>query len=512
MVRKGNEPALAPDQHEAPETAADSRWLNGINRQLRPDAASHQLAASTAAATKRKAEAMPKTERNAKRAAHAREVRAAAKRQRIQAAATERAAQKVRHFYAALERVAEDSSLGEAEQLDFSEWLLLKELEPDLENLEEWRGSDSYERSKRERIFEGCTCFLSPNGGKRVTSLPYEELKRRRDDNMLQAGESFEAWDERVLADRQARRVSIGEYFERPWAFAWCGSFRKCTCTYDGHSDEARVMPDVPGQNCDDYDERQLEPQTGDWQPSGGDYEGWDGTEEAVADAPPLPQLPPPPPPPPPPQSVTYEEFLDRHRCKGCGFFRCQCIEPTAPATTATQPVVDESDAYELDQERALEEQGRISAIHCRPWHEVASGATVPMHWLDYIDRPSERLTAASRPPMQRPLSPAPEASDFETEEEYLQERARWFREHGDGSELQGESRREQNDTFQRLKDRLFGLRRARANPSGTPRALQRSGPASSSTEPPAAPEKSWEQMQSEAYAGEGEFSADMFY
>ena len=64
-------------------------------------------------------------------------------------------------------------------------------------------------------------------------------------------------------------------------------------------------------------------------------------------------------------------------------------------------------------------------------------------------------------------------ATDFETEEEFLQERARWFREHGDGSELQGTTRREQNNLFQRLKDRLFGLRRDRANPSGTPRALQ---------------------------------------
>ena len=40
-------------------------------------------------------------------------------------------------------------------------------------------------------------------------------------------------------------------------------------------------------------------------------------------------------------------------------------------------------------------------------------------------------------------------------------------------SELQGTSRREQNNVFQRLKDRLFGLRRDRANPSGTPRAMR---------------------------------------
>ena len=73
----------------------------------------------------------------------------------------------------------------------------------------------------------------------------------------------------------------------------------------------------------------------------------------------------------------------------------------------------------------------------------------------------------------QRPLSPAPERSQFETDADFLRERERWFQEHGDGAVLRGETRREQNTVFQRLKDRLFGLRRGRANPCGTPRALQ---------------------------------------
>ena len=81
-------------------------------------------------------------------------------------------------------------------------------------------------------------------------------------------------------------------------------------------------------------------------------------------------------------------------------------------------------------------------------------------------------LLSQSQQP-QRPLSPAPEAADFETENEYLCERARWFRDHGDGSELRGATRREQNKIFQRLKDGLFVLRRDRANPSGTPRAMR---------------------------------------
>ena len=493
MLRRGKEslpPPVADD-----ETVQDTRWLNGVNRQLQPDAPSQRQAASHAAADKRKANAMPEAERKRRRADHAKQVRAAAKAAREQAAAAAVSSD----FARALRMIADVAALGEVEELDFLEWLLRKELAPDEGSLEEWRGSDSYERTKRERIAEGCTCFLELDGGKVVTSLPYDELKRRVTDSMLQADESFEMWDERVLADRKARCVSIGEYFERPWLYSWCGRFRQCTCTYDGHSDEARVMPDVPGQNCDHYDEQLLEPQAGDWQPSGAEWvpEGWGGAEvDAMPPPPPQPpplqQSPPPPPPPPPPE--TYEEFLDRHRCKVCDFFRCQCAELTSSADKASQLAPDESDAYELDQESGLEEQGRTSLIHGRPWHEVPSGATEPKHWLDHIDRPTDRLASTSKPQHQRPLSPAPEAANFDNADEFLRERARWFCEHADGNELLGETRREQNEAFQRLKDRLFGLRRNRANPSGTSRAMRvRSGSeAGSSTGPPPGAETDW--------------------
>ena len=138
----------------------------------------------------------------------------------------------------------------------------------------------------------------------------------------------------------------------------------------------------------------------------------------------------------------------------------------------------DDSDAYELDQERALELQGRISLFYGRPWDEVPRGATVPVtcEWT---------IASFSRQQqMQRPLSPAPVATDFDIEDKFLQERARWFRDHGGGGELDG-STRKQNEAFQRLKDRLFSLRRDRANPSGTPRASQRrASGAGSSTDP----------------------------
>ena len=66
-----------------------------------------------------------------------------------------------------------------------------------------------------------------------------------------------------------------------------------------------------------------------------------------------------------------------------------------------------------------------------------------------------------------RPLSPAPFRSRFASAGEFRDEQVRWFRDHGDGSELKG-TRSEQNTAFDRLRDKLFGARRGRANPSGT--------------------------------------------
>ena len=90
MVRRGKEPADAdapPDQHAAPETVQDTRWLNGINRQLRPDAAEQRLVASQAAAVKRKAEAMPEDQRKRRDAERNRKNRARKAAEKAAAAA-----------------------------------------------------------------------------------------------------------------------------------------------------------------------------------------------------------------------------------------------------------------------------------------------------------------------------------------------------------------------------------------------------------------------------------------
>ena len=104
MVPSGKEPAEATDQQEPPETVQDTRWLNGVNRQLRPDAPSQRQAASAAAAAKRSANAMTRDESLAKKAKHKREVRAQKAAEKAAAAAAARAA---------AARAAEDAVVAE---------------------------------------------------------------------------------------------------------------------------------------------------------------------------------------------------------------------------------------------------------------------------------------------------------------------------------------------------------------------------------------------------------------
>ena len=604
MARTGKERASSPEHPEAPETVQDARWLNGVNRQLRPDAPTHQQVASEAAASKRKANAMPEDERKRKRAAHAKEVRAAAKRERMQAAAVAAAAQEVSDFNAALKQVAEDAALGEVERFDFCEWLLQKELLPDEASLDEWRDSDSYERTKRERIVEGCVCegvcmctydgegisadvpglncdyfdpvmapaFLEPcaddwqpSGGDWVPDgwdgpvasssiqpppptppppppppppaatptppplpppppppppapaapLSLPDGLHPAGDDMPMSMEAFDVLLEKLSVEQlNGRMEALGAALDAESAAAEAAFLRS---KEKAHFEELYAsVPHIAQKRFASCCDPKCSGCDGNWQHNSAVMTAFKAQEHLKKEL-----------------YARHQRLLKEHgriycawtarrfQCKVCGFFRCECFPvSTSPAASSqpasSQPAQDHSDAYELDQECTLEEQGRISAIHDQPWHKVRRGATVPIHWLDHVVRPSERQCSASSQAAHcplRPLSPAPEAADFESDEAFMIERARWFREHGDGCELQGESRREQNDKFQRLKDRLFGLRRTRANPSGTPRAMQGAGGACSSTEPPAAPvQKSWEQMQSEAYAGEGEYSADMFY
>ena len=113
-------------------TTQDSRRRAGVNRQAQPQAQSHQLAASQAAAAKRTAEAMltNEDERKAKRAehraAHAREVRARQAAERAAAAAAARAeaeAARVPDLHRLNEWLEED---GE-DECDNDEWIAFEE-------------------------------------------------------------------------------------------------------------------------------------------------------------------------------------------------------------------------------------------------------------------------------------------------------------------------------------------------------------------------------------------------
>lgn len=103
------------------------RWRGGVTRQAHDGALQHQLAASHAAAEKRKSTAMPKDERQAKRNAHAREVHARKKAEREAAVA------------AALEAAA----LARVPSLEvLNEWL--EEKEEELCDEDEWREFDTF--------------------------------------------------------------------------------------------------------------------------------------------------------------------------------------------------------------------------------------------------------------------------------------------------------------------------------------------------------------------------------
>lgn len=109
-----------------------------------------------------------------------------------------------------------------------------------------------------------------------------------------------------------------------------------------------------------------------------------------------------------------------------------------------------------------IEEQGRISTIHGKPWHQVAPGS-MPVHWLDSthdggpVDRPweraalerqqreerehrqrLERMARANIPPPHRNEERyGPLASNPEGDDSFRKDRTVWY-EHVTGESLEG--------------------------------------------------------------------------
>ena len=224
MVRPGKERAAdaeadgadasARDQHEAPETVPDTPWLNGINRQARQDAQQHQLAASRAAAEKRKAAVMSEEQRAAALLRYAAK-RNEKKRQKRAAASAASAQEDVAAVVAA---VVSDIVAEVAEACDEVDE---EELEEELERRIIEQHGEPYlmDTSTRDAVeldlrMEGYGAARGDDG-RQVYMLPHGELQRRVADGELPLpGEDQLAWDRRVLRDRLARDVPLGDYLE----------------------------------------------------------------------------------------------------------------------------------------------------------------------------------------------------------------------------------------------------------------------------------------------------------
>ena len=159
----------------------EAQWRAGVNRQARPDAHEHQVAAALALGKKRKAKAMSEEERAARRNEGKRAKRAEAKqREEAEARAAAQRMQEVSQVvYELIEDVVqdwmlethprldelnewlgEDGDVSETEFDDFIEWLQRERIEPGeleeddyepdcfVELFDDWRNSDDYQHKQ----------------------------------------------------------------------------------------------------------------------------------------------------------------------------------------------------------------------------------------------------------------------------------------------------------------------------------------------------------------------------
>ena len=142
------------DQLEAPETLVssnESHWRAGVNRQARPDAQEHQVAAACALGEKRRVSAMTKEERDARRNEGKRAKRAEEKL-RKQVATSECEEAHLKDIVAAVVETLIDDvvfqdvlhSMDCDERDAFERWMSGEE-HPTLDDLSDWRASHEYE-------------------------------------------------------------------------------------------------------------------------------------------------------------------------------------------------------------------------------------------------------------------------------------------------------------------------------------------------------------------------------
>ena len=469
MVRSGKERVkdAVPDADllDAPDTVLspdDARSLNGINRQLLPDAASQREAASRAAANKRSATAMSKEERAAKR------LKDQQRRRREQKEAAERAA------------AAASATAGNSDESDSPN-------------------------------FNELNYMLEADGQEPIDVEEFDAFREWCDDQDLDMNEeSYSDWCE----DSNGREPFDAQREMDDWRpDDWSGSEEEDELAEYKLAASAPPPPPPPppppaGVAVEPEPEPDslgslsyLRPRVDDWQPSGGDWspEGWgsppsdDGFDNS-GEAEPLPsdaalrermkavrdrRLPILiRPPQSPPQRMrltarsayyngrlfTAKERLSAHvahMSEGEAAHHCS-LAPTRIGGYDGQVIM-----------QAFDPEGEFPYYYANDAGRPDFGAVIVSHgdrnafyrWLegDPDHAPLPRLSA-------RALSPVPYREQFGSAADFHDEQARWFRDHGDGSELKG-TRSERNQLFDRLRDKLFDNRRERANPSGTRRS-----------------------------------------
>ena len=277
--------AQLEDDDASQATTQDSHWLAGVNRQAQPQAQQHQLTASQAAGAKRTANAMSTDERKAKRAAHAREVRAQQAAERATAAAAARAeaaAAQLPEQAFLNELIDEDNHTrrndgGDWERMqhcDNVEWVAFKkyvtvdiwseikpvDLEPDgfFDLFKEWRESDEYNHAILGWPTPSSQLQQPPLAPKTPAEVrqqlgPCQPSPPPPDDGDDPWGggsadmyyEGLEEWDNRQHRERKAERAAMAA---AAVADTPADTHEGASAAYEPHPSDLR-----PGQSIDDW-------------------------------------------------------------------------------------------------------------------------------------------------------------------------------------------------------------------------------------------------------------------
>ena len=494
--------AAAVDQVEAPETvvaAQEAQRFAGVNRMAQPSAEAHRLAGSRAVAAKRSAEAMSPEERTVKRRADQQRRR----QEQRDAAAAAATAEK-----ATLPPMMQDLSWHPGRPGGWCDWHNMSEEHPlreeyaallrrDLPAALEVRRRltrDPFDREKLEanvaagcfdwsfcRVVdstgdrcdrEHCRCLDGPRGWlvsqeeRDQMQRVREEEQRRREQLAAAKAAADAAYDSSecdaahasTLDELNQMLAADGQDpIDEPEfdAFTeWLGEYNMNEESYSDWRSDADGWPRwVQDQREAAWDQQPFDSEVCSQPASTGNsgYEEVDCALDSSADCHIRSPSPPPPPPPPPSTAQEFEQLS---------------AEARHHASLAPYPVRGADGSIIM---AAVDPEGETPYYYQpddagEPWWRIAS----PTGWPDRSTFYAwlERGVAWLPGPVQRRLRPTPYRHQYPTQQAFRDAQAEWYQERT-GSDLKG-SRRQQNTLFDRLRDRVLGSRRARANPSGS--------------------------------------------